>query len=51
MLKSWIRAQDRRWTGIVDFSINDSRSGHVSRATGEPVPAEALTELVHAPHR
>jgi hypothetical protein len=51
MLKSWIRALDGRWVGIVDFSISDSHGGHVTRATGVPIPAEALTELVMPPRR
>ena len=48
---SWIRALDGSWVGIVDFSISDSHGGHVTRATGVPIPAEALTELVMPPRR
>ena len=51
MLKSWIRAVDGRWIGIVDFSISDNTGKHITRATGVPVPAEALTELVMPPRR
>jgi hypothetical protein len=45
MLKSWIRARDGRWIGIVDFSISDSNGAHVIRATDVPIAAEVLTEL------
>ena len=51
MLKSWIRAVDGRWIGVVDFGISDSTGALVIHATGVPVPADALTELIMPPRR
>ena len=49
-LKSWIGCGQTGAVGFVEFSISDSRVGHVTRATGVPVPAEASTNR-HAPRR
>src|SRR5437764_952753 len=46
MFRTWIRAVDGRWIGIVDFSISDSNGGNVTAPAGVPVAAEALTEFV-----